>query len=152
MFDSGRATQTADILFPGQNLCLDARLREMHYGILEGKIRATFNTEEAETYAKYKRDPFRQKLKGGENWQDLFARLDAWMKSLPEDRKVVAVTHGGVIRAALYLIVGHPKSYEWNVVVDNVSITRFHILREQKILVTFNDTAHTEGLLQDDDD
>lgn len=150
--DSGRATQTANIVFPGQNLCLDARLREMHYGVLEGKTRATFNTEEAEIYAKYKRDPFHQKLTGGENWQDLFARVDAWMKSLPEDGVVAAVTHGGAVRAAFCLMVGYPQSYEWNVVVDNSSITRFHILPEQKVLITFNDVAHLEDLEQDCDD
>jgi 2,3-bisphosphoglycerate-dependent phosphoglycerate mutase len=150
--DSGRATQTANIVFPNQNLCLEARLREMHYGVLEGKIRANFNTEEVESYAQYKRDPFHQKLAGGENWQDLFARVDAWMKSLPDDGQIAAVTHGGVVRAALCLMVGYPKSYEWNAVIDNVSITRFYISPQQKILVTFNDASHTEGLAQDYND
>jgi 2,3-bisphosphoglycerate-dependent phosphoglycerate mutase len=150
--DSGRATQTANIVFPNKNLCLDVRLREIHWGILEGKTRATFSLEEAESYARYKRDPFHQKLPEGENWQDLFTRVNAWMKSLPEDGKVVAVTHGGVVRAALCLVVGHPKSYEWNAVIDNASITRFYISSKQKILVTFNDAAHTEGLEQDYDD
>ena len=150
--DSGRALQTAAIVFRGQHPCLDERLREMHYSILEGRIRTEFSVDEEKHYAAYKRDPYNWRTPGGENWQDLFVRVDAWMKSLPEDGVVAAVTHGGVVRAALCLMVGYPKSYEWNVVVDNVSITRFHILSEQKILVTFNDTAHTEGLLQDDDD
>jgi 2,3-bisphosphoglycerate-dependent phosphoglycerate mutase len=150
--DSGRAIQTAKIIFPSQNLCLDARLREMHYSILEGKTRAEFSLEEERHYAEYKRDPYTWRTPGGENWRDLFARVDAWMKSLPEDGKVVAVTHGGVVRASLCLMVGYPKSYEWSVVVDNASITRFYISPQQKVLVTFNDTAHLERLVEDHDD
>jgi 2,3-bisphosphoglycerate-dependent phosphoglycerate mutase len=150
--DSGRATQTANILFPNKNLCLDVRLREIHWGILEGKTRAEFNSDEETNYLAYKRDPYNERLTEGENWQDLFARVDSWMKSLPDDGVVAAVTHGGVVRAALCLIVGYPKSYEWNAVIDNSSLTRFYISPEQKILVTFNDAAHTEGLVQDYDD
>jgi 2,3-bisphosphoglycerate-dependent phosphoglycerate mutase len=144
--DSGRATETANVLFPETNLHLDARLREMHYSILEGRIRAEFSVDEEKHYAEYKRDPYNWKTPGGENWQDLFIRVDAWMKSLPEDGVVAAVTHGGVVRAAFCLMVGHPKFYEWNVVISNTSITRFQISLEQKILVTLNDAAHTEGL------
>jgi 2,3-bisphosphoglycerate-dependent phosphoglycerate mutase len=150
--DSGRAIQTANIVFPRQNLCLDARLREMHYSILEGRTRAEFGVDEEKHYAEYKRDPYNWRTPGGENWQDLFVRVDAWMKSLPEDGKVVAVTHGGVVRAALCLMVGYPKSYEWNARIDNASITRFYISPKQKVLLTFNDAAHAEGLAQDYDD
>jgi broad specificity phosphatase PhoE len=124
----------------------------MHYSILEGRTRAEFSVDEEKHYAGYKRDPYNWRTPGGENWQDLFVRVDAWIKSLPEDGVVATVTHGGVVRAALCLMLGYPKSYEWNVVVDNVSITRFYISPQQKILVTFNDAAHTEGLSQDYDD
>ncbi len=144
--DSGRATQTATIVFPSQNLRLDARLREMHYSILEGRMRSEFSADEEKHYAEYKRDPYNWRTPGGENWQDLFVRVAAWMKSLPEDGVVVAVTHGGVVRAALCLMVGYPKSDEWNARIDNASISRFHISPEQKVLITFNDTAHLEGL------
>jgi broad specificity phosphatase PhoE len=43
-------------------------------------------------------------------------------------------------------------STKWNAVIDNVSITRFYISPQQKILMAFNDAAHTEGLGQDYDD
>ncbi len=149
--DSGRAMQTANILFPNRNLCLDVRLREMHYGILEGKTRVEFTPEEETAYLAYKKDPYHQQLGDGESWQNLFTRMEAWMKSLPDDGQVIAVTHGGAIRAALCLMVGYPKSYEWNARIDNASITRFYISAEQKILITFNDAAHIEGLEQDYD-
>jgi 2,3-bisphosphoglycerate-dependent phosphoglycerate mutase len=150
--DSGRAIQTANIIFPGQNLCLDARLREMHYGVLEGKTRAEFSPDEETNYLTYRQDPYNQRIQEGENWQDLFARVDAWLKSLPEDGQIAAVTHGGVVRATLCLVVGYPKLYEWNAVIDNSSLTRLYISSKQKILVTFNDAAHTEGLAKDYDD
>jgi 2,3-bisphosphoglycerate-dependent phosphoglycerate mutase len=150
--DSGRATQTAGILFSGKNLCLDTRLREIHYGILEGKTRAEFSPEEEMMYTQVRQDPYQRRMIEGENWQDLFTRVNDWLASLPKDGTIAVVTHGGVARAALFLIVGYPKSYEWNVCVDNTSITRLNIFLEQKILVTFNDAAHIESLAQDYDD
>ena len=147
--DSGRAVQTAEIVFPGQNLHVDARLREMHYSVLEGRTRTEFSPDEEKHYAEYKRDPYNWKAPGGENWQDLFARVDAWITSLPEDGKIVAVTHGGVVRAALWFVVGQAKSYAWSTRIDNASISRFHISPEQKILMTFNDAAHLEGINND---
>jgi broad specificity phosphatase PhoE len=78
--------------------------------------------------------------------------VNEWLTWLPSDGTIAAVTHGGVARAALFIIVGYPKSYEWNVRVDNTSITRLNIFPKQKVLITFNDAAHLESLEQDYDD
>jgi 2,3-bisphosphoglycerate-dependent phosphoglycerate mutase len=151
--DSGRATQTAKILFPTRDLLLDKRLREMHYGILEGKTRAEFTPEQEAAYLAYKRNPFYYQSPDaeGENWQTLSKRVNVWIESLPEDGSVVAVTHGGVVRAALWWLVSQATSYKWNARIDNSSITRFALSSEQKVLITFNDAAHLEGLEDYDD-
>jgi 2,3-bisphosphoglycerate-dependent phosphoglycerate mutase len=115
---------------------LDQRLRERHFGIFEGKLRAHFTTEEKRIYQTYRRDPFHEQLPEGERWEELSVRLDDWLKSLPSQGKYLAVTHGGLIRAALTLLVGCPKSYEWNVRIANTSISRFQFSSEQKILIT----------------
>jgi 2,3-bisphosphoglycerate-dependent phosphoglycerate mutase len=149
--DSGRAVQTAKMLFPDKDLLLDKRLREMHQGTLEGKTRVEFTPEQEAAYLAYKRDPFRTQKVEGENWQQLSQRVNDWINSLPESRSIVAVTHGGVVRAALWWLVGQATSYKWNARIDNASITRFHISSEQKLLITFNDAAHLEGVEECDD-
>lgn len=151
--DSGRAIQTANILFPTRDLLLDKRLREMHYGILEGKTRAEFTPKQEAVYLAYKRNPFHHQSPDaeGENWQLLSERVSTWIASLPSGGSVVAVTHGGVVRAALWWLVGQATSYKWNARIDNTSITRFSISSEQKVLITFNDAAHLETLEDYDD-
>jgi 2,3-bisphosphoglycerate-dependent phosphoglycerate mutase len=149
--DSGRATQTANLIFPNEHLSLDERLRERHFGIFEGKKRTEFTLEDEEIYRTFRRDPFHEQLPNGESWQNLFTRIDGWLKSLPDRGQLLAVTHGGAIRAVLSLVVGYPKSYEWNARIANASITRFFISPEQKILITFNDAAHLESIEDYDD-
>lgn len=149
--DSGRALQTAKILFGDRELLLDEHLREMHYGILEGKTRAEFTPEQETVYLAYRRDPFFYQTPEGENWQMLSQRVNAWIASLPESGSFVAVTHGGVVRAALWWLLGQPKSYEWNARIKNTSLTQFYISSEQKLLITFNDAAHLEDLEDYDD-
>ncbi len=148
--DSGRAVQTANILFPNKELCLDKRLREMHWGVLEGKTRAEFTPEEEAVYLSYKRNPYDYQLPEGENWQLISERFNDWVTSLPEAGRVVAITHGGVVRASLRWLVDQPKTYEWNVQIDNASISRFYI-SDQKVLITFNDAGHLEGVEDYDD-
>ena len=100
--DSGRVLQTAGLVFPNQSPQMDVRLREIHYGVIEGKTKAEFSVEEGDMYNQVYEDPYYHRIDGGENWQDLHIRLQDWMNSLPKEGRMAMVTHGGVIRAALF--------------------------------------------------
>ncbi len=150
--DSGRVLQTSSLVFPNQSPQTDVRLREIHYGVIEGKTRAEFSAEEEVMYIHTQEDRYHRRITNGENWQDLYTRLQDWMDTLPKEGCIAVVTHGGVIRAALFALVGYPQNYAWNVRVDNTSISRFSISPKQKMLIAFNDVAHLENVSSDFDD
>lgn len=150
--DSGRVLQTAALVFPNQTPQSDVRLREIHYGVLEGKTKAEFSAEDLSMYNQVYEDPYHRRIEGGENWQDLHLRLQDWMSSLPREGRIAVVTHGGVIRAALFLLVGYPQNRAWNARVDNTSLTRMMISPLQRMLISFNDAAHLESVSLDFDD
>lgn len=144
--DLDRATHTARLALPGAEPMLDKRLREIHFGVLEGKCHAEFNDTEAKLYAFYKEDPYERRIEGGECWRDLGDRIESWLKELPKEGKAVAFSHGGTIRSALFRLIGYPENYEWTAFFANTGITRILIEEGLVTLITVNDHAHIEGL------
>lgn len=144
--DSDRAQHTARLALPGSELQLDKRLRELNYGVIEGKTEAEFSAEERTLRAAMYQDPFSRRMPGGETWSELIARIGGWISELPKSGRVIAFSHGGTIRAAVFSLIGHPKAYEWNLLMGNTGITRLRLSEVSKVVVTLNDTAHLESL------
>ena len=143
--DSDRAMQTAGFALPSAELVLDERLREISFGLVEGKTHAELNDEELAWFAHYREDPYNHSIPQGESWKMHIARLADWMSDLPSSGRVIAFSHGGSVRAALFSIVGHPKRYEWNMSFNNTGITKLRLSKETKMILSVNDTAHLEG-------
>ncbi|MEO1469607.1 MAG: histidine phosphatase family protein [Pseudomonadota bacterium] len=97
------ALATRDSLAPQ----VDARLHELDFGAWEGRAWAVIDRVESDPWAA---DPRRRAPPGGERFDDLLARLAAWL----DDRAAAPgamgpigiVTHAGVIRAARMLVEG----------------------------------------------
>ncbi|CAN5863752.1 histidine phosphatase family protein [soil metagenome] len=143
--DSARAQDTAGAVFPKAKLCLDERLRELSYGVLEGKTYAEFTPAEGAMRQAMYADPLNRRADGGETWLELIARVSDWLTSLPKSGRVIAFSHGGTIRAAVFSFIDPPKAYEWNLTFGNTGITRLRLNEASKVIVTLNDTAHLEG-------
>ncbi len=143
--DSARAQDTARVVFPEVRLCLDERLRELNYGVLEGKTTAEFTLAETAMRQAMYQDPLNRRADGGETWLELIARVRSWLDSLPKSGRVIAFSHGGTIRAAVFSFVKPPKAYEWNQAFGNTGITRLRLGETSKVILTLNDTAHLEG-------
>ena len=143
--DSDRAQATARVVFPEVNLCLDKRLREMSYGVLEGKTYAEFTPAQSAMRQAMYADPLNRRADGGETWLELIARVSDWLASLPKGGRVIAFSHGGTIRAAVFSFIDPPKAYEWNLTFGNTSITRLRLSDTSKVIMTLNDTAHLEA-------
>lgn len=148
--DTRRALHTAEIALGGKKVEQEPRLREMSYGMLEGKVRSELAGAERETFTAYWRDPYKVALPQGESWCDLDARVAGWLNDLPPTGKVAAFSHGGTIRSALFYVTGTPKKREWNALFGTTSITRLW-LGEAKTVVSLNDTAHLLGSDLEDD-
>ncbi len=144
--DLGRARVTAETALPGATVRLDPRLRELAYGIFEGKSWATLDGDEAIEARHWHEDRYGRRIPGGESYADLQARVAAFRAELPERGRVIAFSHGGTIRAALYAALGQPVQGVWRLEITNTSITRLAFDHRGTTLVTVNDHAHLDGL------
>jgi len=144
--DMQRARLTATTALPSHEPRLDQRLRELAYGVLEGKAWSSMTAEEEAIAAHWHGDPYTRRVPGGESYGDLIARVEAFRADLPGDGRAIAFTHGGTIRSALYGLIGRPNGAAWRVAIDNTSITRLRFDERGVTIVGINDRAHLEGV------
>jgi broad specificity phosphatase PhoE len=140
--DLERARVTAEVSLPGAEIRLDPRLRELSYGIFEGKVWDRLDADEAAAARHWSEDRFGRRIPGGESYADLMDRMASFRADLPPRARVAAFSHGGTIRSALYGILGRPTPGAWRVDIDNTSITRLRFDRRGTTVVTINDHAH----------
>ena len=140
--DLQRAAQTARTALPDAEVQFDARLRELAYGVLEGRTWAELDAPTEAMAAHWREDPYGRRIPGGESYDDLLERFEAFRADLPAEGRVAAFTHGGLVRSALYATVGRPDGRAWGFAVENTGITRLRFRPERVTLVTVNDHAH----------
>lgn len=136
--DLARAANTARAIVasrPGADLILDRDLREMNYGVLQGVPITDFASVLAPhgLAEEWGRNAFSARgiaPPGGESLRQLrnrivrfVARLDA---THPADanQRVLVVTHGGVLRVMMTVLLGIPTRTRHQFAFDNCSITR----------------------------
>lgn len=110
--DLRRARRTAEIAFPGVSPRPDPRLRELGFGVFEGRSRDELLASHASAYRGWLRDPERRPPPGGEALEDLRARVHEWVAELSPPGTVAAVAHGGSIAVAVARILGLPSRWE----------------------------------------
>lgn len=142
--DLARARATAETALPGADVRLDPRLRELAYGVLEGKVWSDMSDEEAAIAAHWHEDPYARRVPGGESYADLTERVEAFRAALPSRGRIAAFSHGGTIRSALYAVVGRPNGAAWRVAIGNTAITRLRFDERGVTVVSVNDEAHLE--------
>ncbi|WP_447556024.1 histidine phosphatase family protein [Vreelandella sp. EE22] len=103
--DLTRCRQTLDWIQPDVDKSLvyqEIRLRELDFGEYEGKVYD--DLKDQPHYRAWIDSVGELRIPGGESAQDLRDRLDAWLEEVAGNarahghRRVLAVTHGGVIR------------------------------------------------------
>lgn len=81
---------------------------------------------------------------GGESLRDFAARVDAWLDEQAErDGSCVAITHGGVVKAAVIHALGAPIEAFWRVDCSPLSTTELHAEGGRWRLSNANVTART---------
>ncbi len=139
--DLARARYTARLALPAAEIRLEPRLREVHFGAWEGKRWAALQGEDKTALQRWRKNPYRERAPGGESYEDLLARVEAWLAELPTTGRVAAFAHGGTIRCLLYHFTGLPEAAAWRFHIDTGSLTRLFI-GENAVLQAVNDTAH----------
>ena len=114
-----RARRTAELVQPAAAVTVDSRLREMSFGVWEGRSVAQLRAEGGEAFAAAERLGLDFHPPGGESPRLTMERLAAWARDIAAGEPVVAVTHKAAIRALLALATGwdmtgrQPLKLDW---------------------------------------
>lgn len=115
----------------GLPLTFDARLKEVGFGVWEGKSAAEIEQAAPGTIARFKADPVNARPAGAEPLVDFRARVAAGLEellTLHAGQHVLLVGHAGVIRMALAWALHIPLEHAYRIEVESASLTRlrFH--------------------------
>jgi alpha-ribazole phosphatase/probable phosphoglycerate mutase len=108
-------------------LSLDDRLREVGFGVWEGKSAAEIESETPGALARFKSDPVHARPHGAESLDSFYQRvaqaLDAVLSG-HDDEHVLVVGHAGVIRMALAWALAIPQANAYRIEVASAKFTR----------------------------
>ncbi len=146
-----RAVETAQVLGQGLSLApqLMAELREIDMGQWESMTPEELYRRYPDHMREFERDPARPTRSGGESYAQLLQRAGHALQLIESahrgDELVLAVTHGGVIRAMLFHAIGLGLGSFTSIMLDTASLTELRSTRSGWRLARLNDTAHLEG-------
>jgi broad specificity phosphatase PhoE len=151
--DLARAWETAEIIggVLGQAPRPMPEIREIDVGQWEGLTPEELYRRFPDHMAEFKRDPARTVRLGGESYAQLQARALVALQRIQEGHRqgetIVAVSHGGTIRALLCHVIGLDLALFGRMWLDNGSLTEFRLGRSGWRLTRLNDAAHVEDLV-----
>jgi broad specificity phosphatase PhoE len=136
-----RAHQTAAAIRAADETCHDgthplvvAEFAEQHLGDWQGLVRRDFLTQRRAAGHRFWFAAADERAPGGESFVDLLARVTAAVGRLTAEyrgRDIVAVAHGGTIRAALAHALDLPPDKALTFIIDNCSLTRLDHLGDE---------------------
>lgn len=122
--DLGRTRHTAELIGHRDAPC-DPRLRELHMGEWTGQTKPDLIAAHSDNYHSWRAGSFTPPQ--GETWADFRARIGAglrdWLRRGEGD--LLAVVHGGVVRAACHEFLGLPPSMLVPVTPGTATILHF---------------------------
>lgn len=153
--DLQRARQTADALAQAQGLAAthDPRLRERHYGVLQGLTFAEAERQHPQTWQHFKRRAPDVALDGGgESLAILAARVHAALEEIAArhgGETVVVVTHGGVLDIVHRLATGGPLERARDFAIPNAALNWIERSAGSWKLLAWADESHLAGALDE---
>ncbi len=106
---------------------VEADLMEQNFGVWQGLTHAEIQEQRAAESHRFWLSPAREHPENGESFAEVVERVGAAIEVLSQDhagRDIVAVLHGGVIRAALAVALGIDPEAALRFSVGNLSLTR----------------------------
>jgi broad specificity phosphatase PhoE len=144
----GRALTTAQLIANATKLDVIPidDLREMSYGVWEGKSFLDVRRDFAEDYQQWIADADYASPEG-ESHNDVLRRMrsafaEIELRGNGKGRRVVIVTHGTAIRIGATALLNIPVGTARQFAVDNASINLFIHRSERYVLKLWNDTTH----------
>lgn len=154
--DLERAQHTARLAGRGVNwsFTLMADLRERDLGVLEGLTTEEMLVKQPEVYRSFRESGPEYQPPGGESFKQFYDRCSSAVEKLAllhPGKKIVAVTHGGVLGAIFRYVLKIPLDADRNFVLLNCSLNRIQKDGNCWNLVSWGDVAHLQGIASLDD-
>lgn len=150
--DLNRALHTARVIGAGCGLkpVITPLLREIHFGQWEGMTFDEIESRWGDEISLWLDDPFHKSAPGGESLKDVCGRMSEFLTTVseatPDGKKIVAVSHGGSIRALLFNILNLTRTAFWDIKVDNASVTLVRRVEESFNVDYYNRTLHLDQI------
>lgn len=114
----------------GIPLKFDTRIKEIHFGVWEGKTAEELMQSDAEALKKYWQNPIQTTPPEAESLLNFKARVMSFWQQLIVDyrgEKILLITHGGVIRVLLCHVLQQPLQHLLELEVGHATIQRLCI-------------------------
>jgi probable phosphoglycerate mutase len=154
--DLGRAVQTANIISAPHNLevLTDKRLRERHLGVFQGLNKNEMLERFSNDVNHYRSGDPDHVIPEGESSRQRYERSTTCLQELAENHAgetILIVTHGGVLRGFLEMVLNLPMNGKRRFSLYNASIARLSLLNKHWMLNSWGETWHLKHLEVKDD-
>jgi len=131
-----RSLELANTIFPHTVPVIDGRLMELNFGDWELKKWKEINKQELDLWMN---DFVNVKCPNGESYMELYDRCNIFFNELKtqDHKKVVVITHGGVIRSILAQILRIPLEKSFSLQIDYGKISKINVVSNENIIVEF---------------
>lgn len=118
--------------YPHESVMYEESLREIHFGEWEGLTFNDVNTRYPYAVKKYLQKQPSFRFPGGESVRDLTERVLKYLECglLPlynEHDEILLITHEGVVKTLLIVLLEMDRSKFWNMKISNLSFTSFDL-------------------------
>ena len=137
---SKRALDTAininrELYFPVKEIEIEEDLRELYFGLFEGKTYKEICNEYKEEADKWFNDYINYSTPQGESLKDLALRSKAFLNKIKkEEGRILCITHGGTIKVILSELLGLDLKCFWSLQIDQCCVVKFNIVDGYAIL------------------
>lgn len=114
----------------GLPLHVDERLKEVGFGVWEGKTAAQLNEEDPQQLPRFRADPVNARPAGAEPLERFFRRVSAALgETIARHRHehLLIVCHAGVIRMALAHVLEIPLNHAYRIEVASAALSRLAV-------------------------
>ncbi len=111
-------------------LRVEDRLKEVAFGVWEGRTPGELKAESPDILFNFKRDPIGARPEGAEDLHGFQSRVAAAFDDLVESwrgQHVLVVAHAGVIRMAICHVLGIPVAHAYRLQVGSAAMARFRV-------------------------
>jgi alpha-ribazole phosphatase len=127
-----RQTAAAAPIGEAQFAATEPGLVEQHFGAWQGRSYAELEAQDGEAYRRFWQAPADETPPQGESFRDVVRRVGQTLRHrgvLHAGRDIVAISHGGAIRAALAVMLDLAPARALSFVIEPCSLTRFDQIR-----------------------